>query len=351
MPLTAAVSFDIASAALCTALILARIVYRLLFRCKVHTTCHRRWRIDDAYMAFALLPLLGRTITITTSFRLNPSHSSAPVTAAQAAAAGLTVEAMTANRVDALRLVLPARICYALFLWSLKLSLLCFYARFVDIIDWGHTAVRVLRGLIIATFVAILIVTLTECRPLHLAWQLAPPEQRHSCARGLGNLLTMAVSNIITDLALIILPFPILRLVRLDRRAKIQLTVLFGIGLLVVVITILRIPLILVSSISQRSRSMWASIEILCACIVANTSFFYALVKDCQGRHDRTNKAASPFVPQAGFYLQNLPSSSQQVDMPNTPAPSLPSEPPSSAKQSSHSDDRAFYSQASRDLV
>ena len=41
----------------------------------------------------------------------------------------------------------------------------------------------------------------------------------HSCARGMWNFLTMAIANIVTDLALIILPFPILRLIRLDRKA------------------------------------------------------------------------------------------------------------------------------------
>lgn len=36
------------------------------------------------------------------------------------------------------------------------------------------------------------------------------------CARGLANILTMASFNIVTDISLIILPFPMLRNVRLN---------------------------------------------------------------------------------------------------------------------------------------
>jgi hypothetical protein len=114
MVLSAELHFDIASAALCTTLILTRCAYRLFFRCTVHTSCHRQWRVDDAFMLFALLPLLGRTSTIITSFILDPPQSSAPPTPAQAAAVGLTLEEFTAHRITARKLIIPARICYAL---------------------------------------------------------------------------------------------------------------------------------------------------------------------------------------------------------------------------------------------
>jgi hypothetical protein len=42
------------------ALITFRLAYRALCRCDLHVSCHRTWRLDDAYMAFAILPLLAR---------------------------------------------------------------------------------------------------------------------------------------------------------------------------------------------------------------------------------------------------------------------------------------------------
>ncbi|CAI6087157.1 unnamed protein product [Clonostachys chloroleuca] len=307
------VAFDISSACICGTLILTRCLYRLFFTCKVHPTCHRRWRVDDAYMAFAIIPLVARTATISTSFKLNPDQLTTPVTIEEAEMANMSVEDLTADRILSRQLLLPARIFYALFLWCLKLCLLSFYTRFVDPLEWGKKVITTLRWVICLTFIAVLISTLTECHPLQLAWKLASPADRPQCSRALVNLLVMAVFNIITDVALIILPFPMLRNVRLDRKSKIQLSFLFGIGFVVVVITILRIPLILINSVSQQSRSLWASIETLCACIVANTAFFYTLVKDLQGRHSHS-KSSSNHVVGGNFYLQSLPSSSGYPD-------------------------------------
>lgn len=75
------------------------------------------------------------------------------------------------------------------------------------------------------------------------------------CQRALANLILMAVCNIISDVALIIFPFPILQHLRLDLKTKFQLSFLFSVGAVVVAITILRLPLILNESVSQQSRS------------------------------------------------------------------------------------------------
>ncbi|KAH7144333.1 hypothetical protein B0J13DRAFT_554964 [Dactylonectria estremocensis] len=317
MTLSTDVTFDIASACVCATLILARCAYRGLYRCKLHTTCHRTWRIDDLYVAIALLPLIGRTTCISLSFVLNPTHTYDHATAEDAAALGLSTSKIDRDRMLSHQLLIPARICYALFLWCLKLALLGFYSRFVDIFAWGRRVVNGIWWFIAFTFVAVLITTLVECRPLSLMWALNDDDDdsKQTCHRALGNLLLMAVCNIISDVALIILPFPILQHLRLDLKTKLQLAFLFGIGLVVVAITILRIPLILNSSVSQKSRSMWASIEILCACVVANTAFFYALAKDIHRPHDDRTVMSSN-AHRGDLYMETLPSTSSYVNMP-----------------------------------
>ncbi|KPM39234.1 hypothetical protein AK830_g7359 [Neonectria ditissima] len=312
-PLSPDVIFDIASACVCAALIVSRCAYRALFRCRLHPTCHRTWRIDDLYMALALLPLAARTACISVSFVLNDSHTYEPATAADAAAQGISVAQLDRHRMLSHKLLMPARVCYALFLWCLKLALLAFYSRFIYVFRWGKPVATALWAFIALSFVAVLITTLAECRPLSLMWELSTADHRDECHRALGNLILMAVCNIISDVALIILPFPILQHLRLDFKTKIQLGFLFSVGAVVVAITILRIPLILNQSVSQKSRSMWASIEILCACVVANTPFFYALLKDLQRRHDdRTAPASNAY--RGEFYMQSLPSSSNHAN-------------------------------------
>ncbi|KAH7146964.1 hypothetical protein B0J13DRAFT_664769 [Dactylonectria estremocensis] len=149
-----------------------------------------------------------------------------------------------------------------------------------------------------------------------LTWDILPDDWRDSCSQGVANLIVLAVSNAITDIALLILPFPILYNTRLDRRHKLQLSVLFRIGFITVAITIVRIPLIFMSSVAQTRRltsfQPWASIEIVCACVVANAAFFYAIVKDFQSRshpHRNSNNAQN-----SGLYLQSLQSTSRYAN-------------------------------------
>ncbi|EFQ30451.1 hypothetical protein CGRA01v4_09994 [Colletotrichum graminicola] len=305
--MSADVAFDLVTAGICATLILIRCGYRLLWRCRVHASCHRTWHADDAYMAFALVPLIGRTTCIAVSFMLNPTHTYGPATEGQAAARGLTVEKLAEYYVVSHKLVIPARIFYALFLWSLKLCLLNFYSRFVDVFHWGKVATTALWWFIVVTYFVILIPTLVECRPLDLMWS-PDTSGANTCHRALGNLITMAVFNIITDIALIVFPFPILRHVKLDGKAKAQLILLFSIAGLIVAVTILRLPMILNQAVSQRSRSMWASIEILCACIVANAAFYYALLKDYQLGHDSRVGGSSYYAQQPDYYMQAIPS-------------------------------------------
>ncbi|WAO93388.1 Integral membrane protein [Fusarium falciforme] len=96
----------------------------------------------------------------------------------------------------------------------------------------------------------------------------------------------MGVFNMVTDIALIILPFPILRYSHLPGRQKIPLGILFGIGSIIVIITIVRLPLVVKQSLSIQARATGASIEILGATIVANAAFFFALLKDIHRGHD-----------------------------------------------------------------
>ncbi|RKL38377.1 hypothetical protein BFJ72_g7188 [Fusarium proliferatum] len=317
-------ALTLASTAICVALIVARCLYRLIFRCHIHRTCHRRWRIDDFYMTIAIIPLIGRAVCILLSFTLNPDHTYDPATQAEALTWGESVESIDGDRELSHKLLIPARIFYAMFLWCLKLGLLAFYSRFIDVFRWGKPVTDALWWFIIATFIAVFITILAECRPLSLMWALNYDDTKVACNRAVGNLILMAVCNIIINIALIILPFPMLRHLRLDIKEKLQLGFLFSVGAVLVAITILRLPLILNESVSQRSRSMWASIEILCACIVSNTPFFYALVKDMKRQHDDRPERSPSNATNPGdfdFYdLQSLPSSAG-VHMPARSSP------------------------------
>ncbi|RKK69404.1 hypothetical protein BFJ69_g12751 [Fusarium oxysporum] len=252
MALSSTIEKDIAIACICSALILSRCGYRVYHWYKGHAGSHRIWHADDIYMAVALLPLISRTVCITLSFLLNPSSSREPATKDEAAAQHVSVEKLEHDRIVGLQLLVGTRLSYTLMMWRL---------------------------------------TSKETQPV--------------CQKGMVYFFALAVGNISTDIALLILPFPTLAVARLNTRTKIQLGVLFSIGLLVIVITIVRIPLILNDAMSQKARSTWATIEILCSFIVANTPFFYGLLREL-GQHKGTHPSVTnPSRSEGPFYLQS----------------------------------------------
>lgn len=71
---------------------------------------------------------------------------------------------------------------------------------------------------------------------------------------------------------------------------KLQLAVLFAVGLFIVAITIARLPQNAKNSSMQVNRTTWASVELLAAAIVSNAPVLYGLIK---GRKQRSRYAAS----------------------------------------------------------
>ena len=65
-------------------------------------------------MAFAILPLVARTVCISLSFELNPSQTFKLATETDAAASGMSVTKLQENYVTSHKLIIPGRISYLL---------------------------------------------------------------------------------------------------------------------------------------------------------------------------------------------------------------------------------------------
>ena len=177
-----------------------------------------------------------------------------------------------------------------------KTSILIFYLT----LSKSH---KVFRGLTIATMVvvnvaglALTFVNLFPCRPMSAVFQ--DPLPAHSTCTDIVTLyLSSAPVNIITDLAILVLPMPILTSLRLPRKQKIILVITFSFGVFVAVVDVVRIAYLQSaslghlqeqqtedSSMSQGPRQgdlswyaslsfMWSAIEvhvgIMCACVPA----------------------------------------------------------------------------------
>ncbi|KAB5576503.1 hypothetical protein GE09DRAFT_954194 [Coniochaeta sp. 2T2.1] len=138
---------------------------------------------------------------------------------------------------------------------------------------------NVIRGTLVATFVAVVISGLVECHPFIHYWQVLP-DPGGQCRQGYAQLLTMAVCNVFTDLLLVIFPIPVIVGSGMTVKRKVQLILLFSLSLAPVTVTLYRVPHIIADNGSQRSRSLYASVELLFATAAANALVLGSFVRD-----------------------------------------------------------------------
>ena len=182
-------------------------------------------------------------------------------------------------------------------LMATKTSILIFYLSLSEtqkIFRWATISTLVVVN---AGGLALTILNIVQCRPVSAAWMSPVPATAH-CTNIVTIYLSSAPLNIITDLAILFLPMPILTSMRLPRKQKIILVITFGFGIFVAIVDVVRIAYLqnaqratLVAAQADRSESgtnqrnssdfswyaslsfMWSTVEInlgiMCGCVPA----------------------------------------------------------------------------------
>ncbi|KAK3292257.1 uncharacterized protein B0H64DRAFT_329361 [Chaetomium fimeti] len=227
---------------------------------------------EDKTAALALVPLFLRMGCVHVILIYGTNN-------ARLEGAGLSDDELH-NRSIASGLVLLSRVFYAATLWILKYAILEFFRRLN--ITWRRTydlALMFIRGLLITTFIAVVISDLAECQPFDHYWRVLP-DPGGQCRQGYAQLLTMAVCNVVTDLSLVMFPVPVILSSSMSAKRKFQLVLLFSLSIAPVIVTIYRVPQIINEQGSQQTRSLYASIELLFATAAANTLVLGSFVRD-----------------------------------------------------------------------
>src|SRR5579871_876963 len=136
-----------------------------------------------------------------------------------------------------------------------KTSILLFYLRLAKIqvlFKWMTitTLVVVNLGGIAFTFL-----NTFQCRPIGVAFETPIPSSA-TCENIVTLYLSTAPLNIITDLAILFLPMPVLTAMRLPRKQKVILIITFGFGFFVTVVDVVRI-----AYLQQAASSYLAAIQ------------------------------------------------------------------------------------------
>ncbi|KAK5097634.1 hypothetical protein LTR70_000653 [Exophiala xenobiotica] len=141
-------------------------------------------------------------------------------------------------------------------------------------LQWVSWMIKLTWAATGASFVAVVLVTLLECRPLRLYWQVEPDPG--SCVKSYAQLLLQCAANIVLDLMLLAISYPILVHCKgRDWKQHLRVGTLFVFGTFCIIVTSLRLASIYDASSAQPTRSLWASIQMLTSTFVANAPTIY----------------------------------------------------------------------------
>lgn len=227
---------------------------------------------EDKIMAWSIVPLIARMscIHVVLIYGTNNVDISS-----------LTDPDKIRRREIGSQCVMAARIFYAMFIWMAKFTVSEFLKRLTERFwkkgyEWGLRGIRIF---LVVTFFVVLIATLAECRPFHHHWQVVP-DPGPKCRQGYTQLLTMGITDIVTDVLLVAFPIPIIFRSAMPFKRKLSLTALFSMSIVLIIITGARMPLVIQRRGIQQYRTVFASSEILAAAIVANAIILGSFLRD-----------------------------------------------------------------------
>lgn len=138
------------------------------------------------------------------------------------------------------KIVLAISIFYLASTGLTKISILCFYRRIDQIRSWFKWTIWCNIVFISAYTVAYTLAVPLECTPINAYWDKANPLWRttheYHCINEGAKMVSAGVISAIQDFVACVLPMALFWDLRISRRAKFALGVVFSLGLLYVVV-------------------------------------------------------------------------------------------------------------------
>ncbi|OAA65565.1 hypothetical protein SPI_02352 [Niveomyces insectorum RCEF 264] len=169
---------------------------------------------------------------------------------------------------------------YTFLLWILKASMCTFYLRLTDGLNY-RWRIYVGFGMIVTTWLAVLLSILLGCRPMSKNWQIYP-DPGNFCQPAISriDIFVTVVLNVVTDVYLLSIPLPMLWKANLPAAKKMGLMVLFSGGLFVTMAGILRCVLIITNPVTGAQQAgSWACRETFVAVVTSNLPMVFPLVR------------------------------------------------------------------------
>lgn len=127
---------------------------------------------------------------------------------------------------NVLKLLLGFECMYVTAVALIKFSLLAMYLRIFPSRGF-KIAAWIIGGTVLSWWIAIVLVCIFQCNPIYVAWE---PWEAGQCINLKGSFIGNAVPNIITDIAILIMPVKQVWALHTAPAQKISLICTFGLG-------------------------------------------------------------------------------------------------------------------------
>jgi hypothetical protein len=155
--------------------------------------------------------------------------------------------------------------------------------------------IKVCWSFMLCTYIAVVLTTFLECRPINLYWTLNPNNPTpNRCTRAYGQLFLQCLSIAVIDSVLLIISAPILRSQIRQFPRNLQLGLLYMLGFFSLIVIGFRLHFIQQDGSAQRARSFWASIQVITSTFVANAPSVYGALKNLRRRKESVVSLSIP---------------------------------------------------------
>ncbi|VTT59584.1 unnamed protein product [Fusarium fujikuroi] len=161
---------------------------------------------------------------------------------------------------------------YVTLIFTLKGVMLCLYSR-MTLGLWQRKIVIWTQVGTVVAYIAVMAAIWGHCTPVHKNWQVYPnPGGVDTCTLAVANYLTLVVFNIVTDIAIVSIPVPLLWTVKLTIKRKLMIGVLLCSGVFIMVATLLRCVFSLRDIQGINTSTIWAIRETFIAILAVNAA-------------------------------------------------------------------------------
>ncbi|KAJ6191432.1 hypothetical protein N7519_001453 [Penicillium mononematosum] len=182
------------------------------------------------------------------------------------------------ERVRGSKWVFVSEHSFILCVWSLKACMLVIYARITEGLKqkrWiNYLAIYVAVGFVVTELSLFLL-----CRPLSDYWAVVPTPD-YQCSSYQYYEIVQGCISISADIFMLVIAIPMLLQVRVPLKQKMILTLLFGMGIFVIVAAVLNKVYCLVPSLISYVYMNWYFREATVAILVTNLPLIWSLLRD-----------------------------------------------------------------------